>query len=48
LLDPPAGAGFRAPHGAEEAKVTLVGTDGIEVALGGDRYRLPATVKPTK
>ena len=23
----------------------FVGTDGIEVALGGDRYRLPATIK---
>ncbi len=42
------GRGVIAADGAEEAKVTLVGTDGIEVALGGDRYRLPATVKPTK
>jgi hypothetical protein len=25
--------------------VTPVGADRIEVAIGGDRYRLPATVK---
>ncbi len=42
------GRGVIAADGAEAAKVTVVGTDGIEVALGGDRYRLPATVKPTK
>ncbi len=42
------GRGVIAADGAEEAKVTVVGNDGIEVALGGDRYRLPATIKPTK
>jgi hypothetical protein len=39
------GRGVIAADGAEAAKVTVVGTDGIEVALGGDRYRLPATIK---
>lgn len=39
------GRGVVAADGAEVAKVTVVGTEGIEVALGGDRYRLPATIK---
>jgi len=39
------GRGVIAADGAEVAKVTVVGADGIEVALGGDRYRLPATIK---
>lgn len=39
------GRGVVAADGAEVAKVTVVGADGIEVALGGDRYRLPATIK---
>ena len=39
------GRGVVAADGAEVAKVTITGADGIEVALGGDRYRLPATVK---
>ncbi|MEG3165607.1 hypothetical protein U1701_13490 [Sphingomonas sp. PB2P19] len=39
------GRGVIAADGAEVAKVTVVGTDGIEVALGGGRYRLPATIK---
>ena len=30
--------------GAEKAVVTVLNKDSIEVALGGDRYRLPATV----
>ncbi len=42
------GRGVVAADGAEVAKVTVVGTDGIEVALGGDRYRLPATIKGAK
>ncbi|PTW49427.1 hypothetical protein C8J25_101937 [Sphingomonas faeni] len=41
------GRGVIAADGAEVAKVTITGTDGIEVALGGNRYRLPATVKGT-
>ena len=39
------GRGVVAADGAESAKVTLVGDGRIEVAIGGDRYRLPATVK---
>ena len=39
------GRGVVSADGAEEAKVTIVGAGRIEVAIGGDRYRLPATVK---
>ena len=42
------GYGVVAADGAEEAKVTIVGANEIEVAIGGDRYRLPATVKQPK
>lgn len=38
------GRGVVAADGAEIAKVAVMGADGIEVALGGDRYRLPATI----
>jgi len=34
-----------AADGADAASVKVVGADAIEVAIGGDRYRLPATVK---
>jgi hypothetical protein len=40
------GRGVVAADGAEQAKVTTIAADRIEVALGGARYRLPATVKP--
>ena len=39
------GRGVIAADGAEKAKVTIVGAGEIEVAIGGDRYRLPATIK---
>ena len=39
------GRGVIAADGAEKAVVTVLGPDSIEVALGGDRYRLPARVK---
>lgn len=39
------GRGVIAADGAEPAKVTPLGPDSIEVALGGARYRLPATVR---
>lgn len=42
------GRGIVAADGAERAVVTVIGDDRIEVALGGDRYRLPATVRATK
>lgn len=38
------GRGVIAADGAEMAKVTVRSADEIEVMLGGDRYRLPATV----
>lgn len=40
------GRGLVAADGSEEAVVTPL-TDGrIQLSVGGDRYRLPATVKP--
>jgi hypothetical protein len=39
------GRGVIAADGAEPAEVTLVGRDEIEVAIGNDHYRLPATMK---
>lgn len=39
------GRGVVAADGAEPALVTPAGEDLIEVAIGNDRYRLPATVK---
>lgn len=39
------GAGVVAADGAEPAVVTPVGPKLIEVAVAGDKYRLPATVK---
>ena len=38
------GRGVVAADGAERAVVAIAG-DGIVVAIGGDRYRLPATVR---
>ena len=42
------GRGVVAADGAEAAQVTPLGKDLIEVALGGARYRLPATVRNPK
>jgi hypothetical protein len=39
------GRGVMAADGAEEARVTVIRKDLIEVAIGTDRYRLPATVR---
>lgn len=39
------GRGVVAADGAEPATVTVRGADGIDVAIGADRYQLPATVK---
>jgi hypothetical protein len=39
------GRGIAPADGAEPAKVTVIGPGRIEVAIGGDRYRLPATVR---
>lgn len=40
------GRGVVAADGSEAAKVTVIGDSRIEVAIGGARYRLPATVGP--
>lgn len=42
------GRGVVAADGAEAAKVTVVGEHEIEVAIGGARYRLPATIGPVE
>ena len=39
------GRGVVAADGAEPAHVTVIDPDTIEVAVAGDRYRLPATVR---
>lgn len=41
------GRGVVAADGAEPAVVRIVGVDQIEVAVAGERYLLPATVKGT-
>ena len=38
------GRGVAAADGAEAARVTIIGEDRIEVTIGGDTFRLPATV----
>lgn len=40
------GRGVIAADGAEAARVAVIDGGQIEVAIGSDRYRLPATVKP--
>ncbi|WP_448657840.1 hypothetical protein ACPVPU_10225 [Sphingomonas sp. CJ99] len=40
------GRGVVAADGAEAAKVAIVADGEIEVAIGGARYRLPATIGP--
>lgn len=40
------GRGVIAADGAEQAVVSTISPREIDVALGGNRYRLPATVKP--
>jgi hypothetical protein len=39
------GRGVTAYDGAEPARITILSPDRIEVAIGGDRYRLPATIR---
>jgi hypothetical protein len=39
------GRGVVAADGAEAARVTILSPDRIEVAIGRDRYRLPAAMK---
>lgn len=40
------GRGVVAADGADVARVTVTDPQSIDVAIGQDRYRLPATVKP--
>ena len=42
------GRGVISADGSEPAKVTIIGDGVIEVAVGGDRYRLPANTKGPK
>ena len=44
LLLPRDGSGAVAADGAERATVTVIADGRAEVAIGGDRYRLPATM----
>jgi hypothetical protein len=46
LIDKRDGRGVVAADGAEQAQVQIVGTDKIEVAIGGDTFRLPARIGP--
>lgn len=46
LLLPRDGSGAVAADGAERARVTVVADGRAEVAIGGDRYRLPAAIGP--
>lgn len=39
------GRGVIAADGAEPAHVTILGDNQIEVEIGGDRFRLPATLR---
>ncbi len=39
------GRGVIAADGAEQAQVTIIDDDRIEVSIGGDTFRLPATVR---
>ncbi len=39
------GRGLAAADGAEAARVTIAGSGEVEVQVGSDRYRLPATIK---
>jgi hypothetical protein len=39
------GRGVAAADGAEAAQVTIIADDRIEVAIGGDVFRLPASVR---
>ena len=46
LLLPKDGSGAVAADGAERARVTVLGDGRAEVAIGGDRYRLPVEIPP--
>ncbi|HYJ30307.1 MAG TPA: hypothetical protein VEW25_08210 [Allosphingosinicella sp.] len=46
LLLPKDGSGAVAADGAEPARVSVLGDGRAEVAIGGDRYRLPVAIGP--
>jgi len=46
LLLPKDGSGAVAADGAERAQVSVLGDGRAEVAIGGDRYRLPVAIGP--
>ena len=46
ILLPRDNSGAVAADGAERTRVTILPDDRVEVAIGGDRYRLPATIGP--
>lgn len=46
LLLPKDGSGAIAADGAEPARVSVFGDGRAEVAIGGDRYRLPVEIRP--
>jgi hypothetical protein len=46
LVAPRDGRGVAAADGAEQPQVTIVGENLIEVAIGGDAFRLPARIGP--
>jgi hypothetical protein len=48
VLLPRDGSGARAADGAERAQVTVIADGRAEVAIGGDRYRLPAAMGPER
>lgn len=48
LLVPNDGRGLVAADGAEVAKVRVLDRGEVEVAIGPDRYRIPATIKGLK
>ncbi len=45
FIVPTDGRGLVVADGAEAAKVTIIGDNQVEVSIGRDRYRLPATIK---
>jgi hypothetical protein len=46
LLLPRDGSGAVAADGSERARVAVIGDGRAEVAIGGDRYRLPVEIAP--
>ncbi|HEX8644218.1 MAG TPA: hypothetical protein VF702_09940 [Allosphingosinicella sp.] len=48
LLLPRDGSGAIAADGAERAQVTVIADGRAEVAIGGDRFRLPVAIGPER